>query len=90
MDTLRVREKAHTREDDAITAARRRLRLTQVGPSAPFVGGDGNVLLIDVFEGLTQLFVSYHMWHDGRPAADSARLHILHRSGPRTGLSAPA
>jgi predicted dithiol-disulfide oxidoreductase (DUF899 family) len=70
IDTLRVREKAHTREGDAIGAARRRLPMTEVDPSTPLVGGDGEVPLIDVFEGRTQLFVSYHMWHDGRPAAD--------------------
>lgn len=44
--------------------------MTEVDPSTPVVGGDGDVALIDVFEGRTQLFVSYHMWHDGRPAAD--------------------
>ncbi|MFF8970340.1 DUF899 family protein [Streptomyces sp. NPDC014995] len=70
IDTLRVREKAHTREGDAIAAARRRLPMTEVDPSAPLVGGRGHVPLIDVFEGRTQLFVSYHMWHDGHPAAE--------------------
>jgi predicted dithiol-disulfide oxidoreductase (DUF899 family) len=69
-DTLRVREKAHTREGDAIAAARRRLPMTEVDPSTPVVGASGDIALIDVFEGRTQLFVSYHMWHDGRPAAD--------------------
>ncbi|MCM4082072.1 DUF899 family protein [Paractinoplanes hotanensis] len=33
-------------------------------------GLDGPVPLIDVFEGRTQLFASYHMWHTGRSAAD--------------------
>ncbi|MGW3572013.1 DUF899 family protein [Streptomyces sp. NPDC000941] len=68
--TLRAREKAHTREGDAIAAARRRLPMTEVDPSTPLVGSDGDIPLIDVFEGRTQLFVSYHMWHDGRSAAD--------------------
>ncbi|KMS76286.1 hypothetical protein ACM01_06165 [Streptomyces viridochromogenes] len=70
IDTLRAREKAHTREGDAIAAARRRLPMTEADPSAPLVGGKGHVPLIDVFEGRTQLFVSYHMWHDGHTAAD--------------------
>jgi predicted dithiol-disulfide oxidoreductase (DUF899 family) len=70
IDTLRVREKAHTREGDAIAAARRRLPMTEVDPSAPLVGGKGHVPLIEVFEGRTELFVSYHMWHDGHTAAD--------------------
>jgi predicted dithiol-disulfide oxidoreductase (DUF899 family) len=70
IDTLRVREKAHTREGDAIAATRRRLPMTEVDPSAPLVAGAGQVRLIDVFEGRSQLFVSYHMWHDGQIAAD--------------------
>lgn len=70
IEALRAREKAHTREGDAIAAARRRLPMTEVDPSAPLVGADGPVPLIDVFEGRTQLFASYHMWHDGHPAAE--------------------
>ena len=70
LDTLLVREKAHTREGDAIAAALRRLPMTEVDPSAPLVGGKGHVPLIEVFEGRTKLFVSYHMWHDGHTAAD--------------------
>src|SRR3954470_19599086 len=50
IDTLRAREKAHTREGDAIAAARRRLPMTEVDPSTPLVGGDGQVPLIDVFD----------------------------------------
>ncbi|MEV6108654.1 DUF899 family protein [Streptomyces sp. NPDC051940] len=67
--TLRTREKAHTREGDAIAAARRRLPMTEVDPSVPVVGAEGRVPLIDVFEDRSQLFVSYHMWHDGHGAA---------------------
>jgi predicted dithiol-disulfide oxidoreductase (DUF899 family) len=55
IDTLRVREKAHTREGDAIAGARRRLPMTEVDPSAPLVGGTGRVPLIDVFEDRAQL-----------------------------------
>jgi predicted dithiol-disulfide oxidoreductase (DUF899 family) len=69
INTLRAREKAHTREGDAIAAARRRLPMTEVDPSTPLVGAGGEVRLIDAFEGRTQLFASYHMWHDGQPAA---------------------
>ena len=70
VDTLRVREKAHTREGDAIAAARRRLPMVEVDPSAPVVGAAGIVPFIDTFEGRTQLYASYHMWHTGMPAAD--------------------
>ena len=37
---------------------------TPVGAAA------GEVPLIDTFEGRSQLFASYHMWHPGLPAAD--------------------
>jgi predicted dithiol-disulfide oxidoreductase (DUF899 family) len=70
LDTLRVREKAHTREGDAIAAARRRLPMVEVDPATPVIGAHGEVPLIDTFEGRLQLFASYHMWHTGRPAAD--------------------
>lgn len=67
---LRAREKAHTREGDAIAAARRRLPMVEVDPSAPLVAASGPVTLLDAFAGRTQLFVSYHMWHSGKAAAD--------------------
>src|ERR1700722_4045061 len=67
---LRIREKAHTREGDAIAAARRRLPAVEVDLTTLLVGGTGTVSLLEAFEGRTQLFASYHMWHTGRPAAD--------------------
>ena len=70
LDTLRVREKAHTREGDAIAAARRRLPMIEVDAATPVIGAHGEVPLIDTFEGRFQLFASYHMWHTGRPAAE--------------------
>ena len=39
LDALRVREKAHTREGDAIAAARRRLPMVEVDGAAGDVGG---------------------------------------------------
>jgi predicted dithiol-disulfide oxidoreductase (DUF899 family) len=68
IDELRVREKAHTREGDAIAAARRRLPMTEVDPSLAVQGPDGPVTLLDMFEGRRQLYVYFHMWHDGQPA----------------------
>jgi predicted dithiol-disulfide oxidoreductase (DUF899 family) len=69
IDELRVREKAHTREGDAIAAARRRLPMVEVDATTPVVGPDGPVPFLDVFEGRRQLFVYFHMWHDGHPAS---------------------
>jgi len=65
---LRTREKAHTREGDAIAAARRRLPMTEVDASLTVVGPDGPVTLLEMFEGRRQLYVYFHMWHDGQPA----------------------
>jgi predicted dithiol-disulfide oxidoreductase (DUF899 family) len=70
LDDLLIREKAHTREGDAIAAARRRLPMVEVDPAIPLIGGRGRVPLIDVFEGRRQLIAYFHMWHDGRPAKD--------------------
>jgi predicted dithiol-disulfide oxidoreductase (DUF899 family) len=65
VDELRVREKAHTREGDAIAAARRRLPMVAVDATLTVTGPDGPVTLLDVFEGRRQLYVYFHMWHDG-------------------------
>ena len=70
LDDLLVREKAHTREGDAIAAARRRLPMVEVDPSIPVIGERGRTRLADVFEGRRQLIVYYHMWHNGKPAQD--------------------
>jgi len=43
LDALRVREKAHTREGDAIAAARRRLPMVEVDGSTPLIGEHGPV-----------------------------------------------
>ena len=41
IEALRVREKAHTREGDAIAAARRRLPMVEVDAATPVVGAHG-------------------------------------------------
>jgi predicted dithiol-disulfide oxidoreductase (DUF899 family) len=70
LDDLVVREKAHTREGDAIAAARRRLPMVEVDPAIPVTGERGPVPLLEVFEGRRQLIVYFHMWHTGKPAPD--------------------
>ena len=70
LDRLRVREKAHTREGDAIAAARRRLPMGEVDSQTPLTGADGPVPLIDIFDGRSQLIAYFQMWHTGRPAAE--------------------
>ena len=70
LDALRVREKAHTREGDAIAAARRRLPMVEVDGATPLIGENGAVTLLDVFEGRRLLIAYYFMWHTGHPAPE--------------------
>jgi len=70
LDALRVREKAHTREGDAIAAARRRLPMVEVDGATPLIGERGAVTLLDVFEGRRMLIAYYFMWHTGHPAPE--------------------
>ena len=64
---LRKREKTHTREGDAIAAARRRLPMTEVNPGTKVIGPNGPVPFADVFEGRDELITYSHMFHDGEP-----------------------
>uniref|UniRef100_UPI002FDC6089 DUF899 domain-containing protein n=1 Tax=Streptomyces sp. IBSBF 2806 TaxID=2903529 RepID=UPI002FDC6089 len=66
-DELLVREKAHTREGDAIAAARRRLPMVELDATAEVVGPDGPVPFLDLFQGRDELVVYQHMWYDGAP-----------------------
>ena len=68
LDALRGREKAHTREGDAIAAARRRLPMVEVEAATRLVGERGAVTLLDAFEGRRLLIAYYFMWHRGQPA----------------------
>jgi predicted dithiol-disulfide oxidoreductase (DUF899 family) len=70
LDALRLREKAHTREGDAIAAARRRLPMVEVDATVPLTGPHGTVTLLDAFEGRRQLIAYYFMWWDGHVAAE--------------------
>jgi hypothetical protein len=70
LDRLRLREKAHTREGDAIAAARRRLPMVEVAAGLTLTGPDGPLTLLDAFEGRRQLIAYYFMWNPGRPAPE--------------------
>jgi predicted dithiol-disulfide oxidoreductase (DUF899 family) len=69
-DALLAREKAHTREGDAIAGARRRLPMVEVDGTLRLTGENGPVTLLEVFEGRRLLIAYYHMWHTGHPAAE--------------------
>src|SRR5262249_60904496 len=70
LDALRIREKAHTREGDAIAAARRRLPMVEVDGAIPLIGeGRRARTLLDAFEGRRHPIAYYFMLHAGRCAA---------------------
>jgi predicted dithiol-disulfide oxidoreductase (DUF899 family) len=70
LGTLRVREKAHTHEGDAIAAARRRLPMVEVDGATQRIGERGAVTLLGAFEGRRMLIAYYFMWHTGHPAPE--------------------
>ena len=70
VNALRAREKAHTREGDAIAAARRRLPMVRMDAAIPLIGEHGELTLLDAFEGRRLLIVYYFMWHVGHPARE--------------------
>ena len=83
LDALRVREKAHTREGDAIAAARRRLPMVEVNGATPLIGERGAVTLLDAFEGRGQLIAYYFMWNTGHSAAEQCEGCTLYTSQVR-------
>ena len=65
---LLAKEKALTRQRDAISAERRRLPMVKITKDYVFTGPDGTVRLLDLFGGQHQLIV-YHFMFD--PAWDA-------------------
>lgn len=59
---LLEREKALTRERDALNAARRRLPMVEVTTDYRFHGPDGELTLVELFEGRLQLIVQHVMF----------------------------
>jgi predicted dithiol-disulfide oxidoreductase (DUF899 family) len=62
---LLAREKALTRERDALNAARRRLPMVEVTADYRFDGPKGDVGLLELFEGRLQLIVQHVMYGPG-------------------------
>jgi predicted dithiol-disulfide oxidoreductase (DUF899 family) len=72
---LLTREKELTHARDELAAARRRLPMVEVVKDYRFEGPDGEVGLIDLFEGRHQLIVGHFMfdpsWEDGCPSCST-------------------
>lgn len=77
---LLAREKAHTREGDALSADRRRLPMVKVETSYMFDSADGRRSLADLFEGRSQLIVYHFMmgpgWAEGCPSCSFLMDHL--------------
>ena len=83
LDALRVREKAHTKEGDAIAAARRRLPMVEMDGATSLIGDRGTVTLVEAFEGRRLLIAYYFMWHAGQPAPEQCEGCTLYTSRVR-------
>ncbi|MGE0564840.1 MAG: DUF899 domain-containing protein [Pseudolabrys sp.] len=86
---LLAREKALTRERDAVAAARRELPWVKVDKAYTFDSKDGKKTLADLFEHRSQLMIYHFMygpdWKEGCPGCsfiadhvDAARQHFEH------------
>ena len=64
-DALLVREKALTRQLDALAAERRRLPMTRIEQDYAFESTDGPVSLADLFDGRPQLLLYHFMFAPG-------------------------
>lgn len=86
---LLLREKAFTRERDALSAERRKLPMVRIGKQYIFDAPGGKETLADLFGGRSQLLVTHFMlgpgWKEGCVGCsfgadhiDGARLHLEH------------
>ncbi|MER7243974.1 DUF899 family protein [Kribbella sp. NPDC000426] len=86
LDRLRAREKAHTREADAIAAQRRRMPMVEVDASITVTGPDGPVTLLETFEGRKQLARHHLRRLRPRPARREPCLPRSRPAGPAGSL----
>jgi predicted dithiol-disulfide oxidoreductase (DUF899 family) len=73
---LLAQEKELTRTRDALNAERRRLGMVKIDKDYVFEGPQGNVGLLDLFDGCRQLVIQHFMfdprWEDGCPSCSWA------------------
>ncbi|HET9395297.1 MAG TPA: DUF899 family protein [Nitrospiraceae bacterium] len=86
VDALRIREKAHTRDGDAIAAARRRLPMVAVNAAASLIGEHGQELWEDSPTGWPQRGEgSQRMRTGNRPTSQWSRLKAGRSDSLRAG-----
>lgn len=73
LSRIRLREKDHTHQGDAIAAERRRLPMVEVASATPLIGASGPVSLLDAFDGRQQLIAYYFMWQKGHAAQEQCQ-----------------
>ena len=69
---LLAQEKELTRRRDALNAERRRMPMVEIDKAYVFVGPDGPVSLLDLFDGARQLIVGHFMFDPGWDAGCSS------------------
>ena len=86
-EELLAREKAHTREGDAIAAAQRRLPMVELDGAVEVTGADGPVPFVDLFQGRDELVVyqrctarAQHPRRDRRPEQSASAEQRLQRA----------
>jgi predicted dithiol-disulfide oxidoreductase (DUF899 family) len=90
---LREKEKAATRASDALAAERRRQSVTEFSAEYRFEGPEGEVGLLDLFEGRRQLIL-YHFWFppEGKPCGGCSMFtdqvgHLAHLNARDTSFA---
>jgi predicted dithiol-disulfide oxidoreductase (DUF899 family) len=93
---LLVKEKALTRQRDALSADRRRLPMVKIDKEYVFHSPEGKATLLELFEGRRQLIIGHFMfdpsWEDGCPscsagAAEMSPGHLAHLHARDTTLA---
>jgi predicted dithiol-disulfide oxidoreductase (DUF899 family) len=82
------KERDATRTRDAVNAERRRLPMVKLETDYRFRGPDGEVSLVDLFDGRPQLVVHHFMWIDRREEGSPSCSMLVDTIGDPTHLHA--
>src|ERR1700752_3567267 len=74
------KEKALTRDRDALNVERRNMPMGRIEKDYRFEGPDGEVTLLDMFQGRSQMIVGHFMfnpeWEDGCPSCSAGAAEL--------------